>query len=430
MASDRQDRTATGYWRLQLSGLLFTVLSIANAASPQEGIMKGVRRIVFAGDSLTDGSAWCDWVVETLKANGHPHLIKLDAGVAGDTAARLKARFQHDVLDLEPDLVVINIGTNDREPVEGYQRDVGEMVTQLRQNNVRVLLCIPPGIRDPRDPTRDALVVAYGEALRELANTHACALVDLHAAFAGGTRAASRDEALAISDPDLSAAEAAKTSRILWGADGVHHTINGWRTMGRAVLAALGCRKPMIEKVSPYPNALTEWFISPPVPWKHKPKGQWTGRPADFDPTAVEEGQYPALPDIPVGFDPLAAGWRKFGREAEIKKTSWWQRSWLQRGGVMPMDQEEVKSSPGAPSRDAGAFSLAIIERDEETKTTMHVGGSFPYAVWLNGKLVWNGSFLHGYHPGADRFPVTLRKGENHILVFTNWLFYVSLGEI
>ncbi|MBI2191482.1 MAG: hypothetical protein HYU36_05810 [Planctomycetes bacterium] len=394
-----------------------------------QGIMAAVGRIVFAGDSLTDGSAWCDWVIETLRANGYPNLIKQDAGVAGDDVPRLKARFQHDVLDLKPDLVILNIGTNDREPVEDYRRNVEEMVKQLLQSEARVLLCIPPGICDPKDPTRDARVVAYGEALRELAKTHDCALVDMHAAFSGGTRAASRDEAMAISDPWVAPEEAAKTNRVLWGPDGVHHTINGWRTMSRAVLAVLGCQAPMIEKVSIYPNALTEWFISSPIPWKPVPPAKpWTGRPPDFNPVACGQGEYPPLPQIPDGFDPLAAGWRKFEREAEIKKTSWWQVSWLERGGVMPMGQQVVKDNPGAPSADAGAFALAIVKTDRETQTTLHVGGSIPYVVWLNGKLVWNGSFLHGYHPDADRLPVTLRKGENHILVFTNWLFHVSLS--
>ena len=419
---------------MRQSLLALTVAVLAAPLAPiaaEEDAMEGVRRILFAGDSLTDGSAWCDWVVETLKANGHPDLVKLDAGVAGDDVPRLKARFQHDVLDLKPDLVIINIGTNDREPVEEYERDVGEMVGQLRQNKVRVLLCVPPGICDPKDPSRDARIVAYGEALRELAKAHECAVADLRAAFADGTRAASRDEAMAISDPGLAAEEAAKTSRILWGADGVHHTTNGWRTMGRAVLAALGCREPMVEKVPVYPNALTEWFISPPVPWKPVPTGKgWTTRPPDFDPAACRPGEYPSLPKVSDGFDPVAAGWRKFDREAEVKKTSWWQMSWLQRGGVMPMGQEVVKGNPGAPSHDAGAFALAVVKADTERQTTMHVGGSFPYAVWLNGSLVWNGTFLHGYHADADRFPVTLRKGENHVLVFTNWLFYVSLGEI
>ena len=52
------------------------------------------------------------------------------------------------------------------------------------------------------------------------------------------------------------------------------------------------------------------------------------------------------------------------------------------------------------------------------------------YVVWLNGKLVWHGSLQHGYHPDADRFSVTRCKGQSDILVFTNWLFYVSLRQI
>ena len=377
--------------------LLITGITMAD----ENKIMTGVHRLVFVGDSLTDGSAWTDWVIETLKANDYPNLIKNDAGIAGDKVPTLKLRFQHDVVDLKPDLVVLNIGTNDREPVEEYRRDVEAMVKQVRQSGARMLLCIPPGINDPKKPERDANVVAYGEVLRELAKTYDCAIVDFHAAFAGGTRAASAAEQTAVSLPGA----AAETSRILWGPDGVHHTINGWRTMGRCVLDALGCQASLLEKVSLYTDTLTDWQISPATPWK-------------------DSSQLPALP--------AAAGtdWRKFDREAEIAKTSWWQKSWLERGGVMPMGQELSKDKPGTPSHDAGAFGLAIVTSETERKTTMHVGGSLPYAVWLNGQLVWNGNFLHGYHPSADRITVTLRKGENQILVFSNWLFYISLGEI
>ncbi|MBI3191504.1 MAG: hypothetical protein HYZ36_02485, partial [Pedosphaera parvula] len=151
--SDRQAKLAKCCWRPGMAiTLLVTVVALAEepAGRPSasktgegstmtatgakaQGIMAAVGRIVFAGDSLTDGSAWCDWVIETLRANGYPNLIKQDAGVAGDDVPRLKARFQHDVLDLKPDLVILNIGTNDREPVEDYRRNVEEMVKQLLQ---------------------------------------------------------------------------------------------------------------------------------------------------------------------------------------------------------------------------------------------------------------------------------------------------------
>ena len=379
-----------------------------NAKDPGENSMNGIRRIVFTGDSLTDGSAWCDWVIETLQANGHPNLILHNAGVAGNSTAMLRRRYTRDVVALKPDLVVLNIGAADhsRAKLEDYRKDLESMVRETRESGGQVVLAVPPALRDPE---RNEAMHPYNAATREVARKHECILVDFHVAFEQGAAA----------------------GKEMWGPDGVHHKIDGWRTMARCVLDALGCKAPLIEKTSLYPGSLTEWFISPPIPWAPAPPTkQWAIMPEDFDPLAAQKGEYPPLPEIPDGFDPLAAAWRKFDREAEIKKTSWWQVSWLARGGVMPLGQEVSKDKPGVPSRDAGAFSLAIVKKDAEARTTMHVGGSLPYAVWLNGKLVWNGSFLHGYHPDADRFPVTLRKGENHILVFCNWLFYVSLGEI
>lgn len=377
----------------------------SDAMKGQENPMIGVRRIVFTGDSLTDGSAWPDWVVETLQVHGYPNLVMHNAGVAGDDSTRLRARYAADVLALKPDLVVFNIGTNDRVPPEQYRANLEEMVKRTRESGSRMVLMVPPAVRDPQ---RNARMRPYNDVVRELAKRYDCVLADTHTAFE----------------------QAAGAGKEMWGPDGVHHQIDGWRTMARCVLDALGCKAPLIEKTSLYPGSLMEWFISPPIAWKPAPSAmQWLTKPPDFDPVACRPGEYPPLPEIHEGFDPLAAGWRKFDREAEIRKTSWWQRCWLERGGVMPMGQEVVKGRPGCASGEAGAFALAIVRMDGETKTTMHVGGSFPYAVWLNGKLVWNGSFLHGYHPDADRFPVTLRKGENHVVAFTNWLVHVSLGE-
>ena len=426
----------------------------------ETNLLATVRRINFVGDSLTDGAAWTDWVIETLKANGYPHVTKQDAGVAGDNATQLRARFQHDIVDLKPDLVILNIGSVDREPIEEYRRYIEEMIKMLRPSGAKMMLIIPPGICDPNNAARDARVVAVGAVMREVAKEFGCVVVDLHAAFAGGTRAASPAEALLASSSNLTPEEAARTSRILWGPDGVHHTLNGWRTMARVILAALGCHAPLVEKTSLFENAITDWYVGPSIAWSNTaisiPR-LWTGVysgptiawsnsptpstaasptpvttkniPADYA-MAASRNLYPAPPEIPSGFQPLRAGWRKFDRTAEIAKTSWWQKCWLERGGVMPMGQDVVKEKPGSPSYNTGAFSLAIVRSDRETQMTMHVGGSPPYAVWVNGKMVWNGQFLRGYHPSADRITVTLRKGENHILVFTNWLFYMSLGEV
>lgn len=375
-------------WTFQAKTAVLAVmmaLCVAEAVMGGTNMLQGVRRIVFVGDSLTDGAAWTGWVMSTLVANGYPDLVMHDAAVAGNKIGMVRARFTNDVLSLKPDLVVLGIGTNDKLSAEEYRSDLESLVIAVRSRGARMLLMAPPLVRDA---AKEAYVRSYGEVARELAAKHGCGFADLHAAFEAAQEAGSE----------------------LLGPDGVHHRIDGWRTMGRSVLDALGCHVPMVEQVALAPRALTEWYIGPAVPWK-------LGQP------------HPPLPELRAGFDPVSAKWRKFDRTAEIARTSWWQVSWLERGGIMPMGQDAVAGSPGAASRESGAFSLAIVPCDRETRTTLHVGGAMGYAVWLNGELVWDGKTNHGYHPDADRFPVTLRAGENQILVFSNWLFYVALGE-
>ncbi len=375
--------------------------------------MAGIKRIVFTGNSLTDGSAWCDWIIETLQANGHPNLILFNQGVAGNSTQDLKKRYKKDVLALKPDLVVINVGTVDNKPPEDYEKDLGDMVEETRKAGSKVLLMTPAPVRPLTPAAKVWPPVSYRSpqytpVIWDLAKKYDCLVVDTQAVF------------------DKGMAE----GKDMWGPDGIHHKIDAWRGMARAVLDVLGCKAPTIEKTSIYYNAITDWYIAPAVAWSNSAPVVLKNMPEDYDPIAAGKGAYPTPPEIPDGFDPIKAGWRKFDREAEIAKTSWWQKCWLERGGVMPMGQEVTPGKPGTPAQKEGAYSLAIVNSDSEKTTTLHVGGSPPYAVWLNGKMVHNGHFLHGYHPSEDRITVTLKKGENHILVFTNWLFYISLGEI
>jgi lysophospholipase L1-like esterase len=342
--------------------------------------------MVFVGDSLTDGAAWTGWVMSTLSAHGHPGLMMHDAAVAGNKIGMLTARFAGDVLALKPDLVVMHIGTNDNLVPGAYRDELEALVRSVRKTGARMLLMTPPLVRDP---AKDVLVCAYGAVVRELATRHQCLFVDLHATFEAARKAGTE----------------------VLGPDGVHHTIDGWRTMGRSVLDALGCRAPMIEKVPLQPGALTDWWIGPAIPWK-------AGSP------------HPALPATAGGFDPCAAGWRKYDREAEMRNTTWWQVSWMERGGVMPMGQHAVKGVTGAASKDHGAFALAVVTAKVDIRTIMRVGGSPGQAVWLNGERVWDGKNNHGYHPDADRFEVGLRRGGNNILVFSNWLSHVALDGV
>ena len=74
----------------------------ANAALKQP--TPGENRIVFFGDSITDGWKLADYFP------GKPYVNR---GISGQTTPQMLVRFREDVLDLQPKAVVILAGTND-----------------------------------------------------------------------------------------------------------------------------------------------------------------------------------------------------------------------------------------------------------------------------------------------------------------------------
>src|SRR5690242_19866786 len=68
---------------------------------------KGEKRVVFMGDSITD-----NWDNEGYGGfiPGKPYI---DRGIGGQTTPQMVLRFRHDVIDLQPQVVVILAGTND-----------------------------------------------------------------------------------------------------------------------------------------------------------------------------------------------------------------------------------------------------------------------------------------------------------------------------
>src|SRR5690349_10506283 len=68
-------------------------------------------KIIFFGDSLTEGSLGVGYVDKVAAALRGHHFI--NQGVNGDTSLNLYRRVQTDVIDERPDGVFIMIGAND-----------------------------------------------------------------------------------------------------------------------------------------------------------------------------------------------------------------------------------------------------------------------------------------------------------------------------
>lgn len=108
-----------------------------NAALPEPA--PGEHRVVFLGDSITDG--WGHTAATFFP--GKPYINR---GISGQTTPQMLDRFQQDVLHLHPSVVVILAGINDiagntgPESIDAIEDNFRSMVTLATSNHVRVVL--------------------------------------------------------------------------------------------------------------------------------------------------------------------------------------------------------------------------------------------------------------------------------------------------
>lgn len=359
--------------------LALTLLAAGSAALAAGGqrpaVLRGVTRVLFYGDSLTDGSSYPDYVVNTLNRElPEANFELLNAAVAGDTAARLRLRLEADVLALKPHLVVICIGTNDclgKRPPPDFEADLEDIVSRILATSAKVVLMTPSHLGKAEPEQR---FQAYLAAIRRVARSRKLLVADAHAEFLRGE----------------------KQGREMLGADGVHHGKNGFEGMARAVLDAFGLKGVQVDlKVRPWPYLLTQWESSAPVP------------------------KTSAKPLAPA----RATGWKPYDAAAARKQPNWWDSPFAERGGWMPF----AAGQPKAPSL---AYGRTIYRAKQAGRVELQVGGSRPLVVWLNGKEVWRGGRPHGYHPNADRVVVPVRAGDNQVIVVSTYVAFVGMRPL
>ena len=334
-------------------------------------ILSNVRKIVFIGDSLTDGSSYPDYVMNTLDECFPDASFEMaNAGVCGNTAADLRKRLEADVLARKPDLVVVAIGTNDawqNRPAGSFRDDMDNILRALVERSIKVIVVLPSPFGDP---AREEKFLAYLQTLRETASKYHARIADAHALFL----------------------EWQKAGREVLGPDGVHHGRDGFEAMARAVLDGLGMSNiPVRMVVKSWPGLITEWETSDPVE-----------RDGSYDPSE-------------------AKGWRKFDRKALMSAQTWWNVPFAERGAWMPFPEANEKQV---------AYGRAFFDAPRAAEYEMRIGGSpAPQIVWINGRKVWEARAPHGYHPDADRTAVGLPAGRSEIIVVSNYMVFLGFYE-
>lgn len=170
-------------------------------------IFKHLDRIVFAGDSVTDmgsaqpvGEGLFDnvgrgyvRVVESMLAAYYPEVFLriTNSGVSGNTSRDLLARFDRDVVELNPDWVSICIGINDvwrqfDSPAiidshvlpEEYEKNVEKMILKIK-DKVKGIFILSPYIMEPNcDDMMRRRMNEYVEICKKLSEKHNCIFVD------------------------------------------------------------------------------------------------------------------------------------------------------------------------------------------------------------------------------------------------------------
>lgn len=149
--------------------LIILAISLFSCTSAPVG-----RRILFIGDSITDGN-WGQvynsernlWDLNHIYGHGYvflcvsemmsgypsDSLVCFNRGISGNTISDMRARWQSDALDLHPDVVSILIGINDvfslalkgSVDTAAYESDFRDVIDRTLAQNpaVRIVICEP-----------------------------------------------------------------------------------------------------------------------------------------------------------------------------------------------------------------------------------------------------------------------------------------------
>ncbi|HVA90324.1 MAG TPA: GDSL-type esterase/lipase family protein [Chloroflexota bacterium] len=185
---------------------------------------------VFFGDSITEM-----WDLGVFFEGTGGRII--NRGIGGDRTVFARRRFEADVLQLRPRLLVIKIGVNNtwdldiwwdagqrREPREiedEIVNDLAGMVRAARERGIAVALCgiLPTDVPfNGNTATRNALILRANARIREIASEHGAVYVNYHARLAG---------------------DDGQTLRAGLADDGLHPHVQGYQIMAATLLEAL-----------------------------------------------------------------------------------------------------------------------------------------------------------------------------------------------
>lgn len=168
------------------------------------------RVITFGASSTANREGLRNYTA--MLAEKFPQVEFINKGVGGNSTAMAAKRLQDDVLDLKPDLVVIQFGINDasvdvwktppetssRVSLGDYEKNLRDFVDEIRNGGGEVILMTPNQVRwtpklremygkppyDPEDPRGFTKILeGYAQAVRDVSRDLKVPIVDVYAFY-------------------------------------------------------------------------------------------------------------------------------------------------------------------------------------------------------------------------------------------------------
>jgi lysophospholipase L1-like esterase len=209
-------------------------------------ILKPNSKLLFIGDSITDcdrarpvgeggglGNGYVS-LVNALLASAYPQnpIRIVNMGISGNTIRDLAARWQSDVLDLNPDWLSIMIGINDvwrqfDAPLQAeghvlldeYSATLERLILTTQSRLKGLILMTPYFIESNKSDAMRSMMDQFGDVMRQLSTKYQTVFVDTQSAF----------DAVLLHGHPMSLA-----------GDRVHPNLTGHMILARAFLNAVG----------------------------------------------------------------------------------------------------------------------------------------------------------------------------------------------
>lgn len=199
----------------QTALLVMIMLTQSSACCAEVVPNRDQLKIVVFGDSTTAPrgtlNVYSNQLRDRLHAQGTLAKV-INSGVGGNNTGHALKRLEHDVLNHDPDIVIIQFGINDsavdvwksppvvtpRISLDQYKENLRQMIKAIQTQGGKVILMTPNPMRwtprlkelygaPPYQPEKEqgfnVLLVEYAAAAREISKTSEVSLIDVYAKF-------------------------------------------------------------------------------------------------------------------------------------------------------------------------------------------------------------------------------------------------------